>query len=182
MQFLFDIFPVLVFFIAYKLADIYVATGAILVAVVIQVVAQWLLKRKLSTMALVSSVLVLVFGGLTLLIHDEAFIQWKVTVVNWLFAAGFLASHFLGEKTIIERLMGESIELPRPLWRRLNLAWTGFFLFLGAINVYVMKSFALDVWVNFKFYGVIGLTLVFALGQGLWLASKTQIDTSKSSP
>lgn len=176
MQLLFDTFPVIVFFIAYKLADIYVATGAIIVAVIVQMAAQWLLKRKISSMALISSVLVLVFGGLTLLIHDKAFIQWKVTVVNWLFAAAFLASHVIGDRPLIERMIGESVSLDRALWRRLNLVWSGFFIVLGALNLYVAYNFPEDVWVNFKLFGVLGLTLVFALGQGIWISTKIPAD------
>lgn len=178
MQFLFDIFPVIVFFAVYKLTDIYVATGAIIVAVVVQIAAQWLLKRKVSSMALISSVLVLVFGGLTLLIHDKAFIQWKVTVVNWLFAAAFLGSQVIGERPLIERMIGESVALERALWRRLNLVWSAFFIVLGALNLYVAYNFPEDVWVNFKLFGVLGLTLVFALGQGVWLSTKIRTDDS----
>jgi intracellular septation protein len=172
MQLLFDFFPVIAFFVAYKLADIYVATAVIIVAVIAQTAIQWVRHRKVSTMALISGALVLVFGGLTLLIHDKAFIQWKVTVVNWLFAAGFLATHFFGERTLIERMLGENIKLEQPQWRKLNFAWTAFFLILGAANLYVAYNFSENVWVNFKMFGVLGLTLAFALLQGLWLASK----------
>jgi intracellular septation protein len=172
MQLLFDFFPVIAFFVAYKLADIYVATAVIIVAVIAQTAIQWARHRKVSTMALISGALVLVFGGLTLLIHDKAFIQWKVTVVNWLFAAGFLATHFVGERTLIERMLGENIKLEQAQWRKLNFAWTAFFLILGAVNLYVAYNFSENVWVNFKMFGVFGLTLAFALLQGLWLASK----------
>jgi intracellular septation protein len=173
MQLLFDIFPVIVFFVVYKLADIYVATGAIIVAVIVQISAQWLLKRKISSMALTSSLLVLVFGGLTLLIRDKAFIQWKVTVVNWLFAAAFLGSLFVGERRpLIERMMGEAFPAERSVWVRLNLAWIAFFIFVGALNLYVAYNFSEATWVNFKLFGVIGLTVVFLVAQGFWLYSK----------
>ena len=105
MQLLFDFFPLIAFFIAYKFGGIFVATGVIIAAVLVQVALQWTLRRKVSSMALISAALVLVFGGLTLWIHDEAFIKWKVTVVNWLFAAGFLISQFVGEKPMIQRLL-----------------------------------------------------------------------------
>lgn len=172
MQLLFDFFPVIAFFVAYKLADIYVATGVIIVAVILQTAFQWLRHRKVSSMALISGALVLVFGGLTLLVHDEAFIKWKVTIVNWLFCAGFLATMWVGERTLIERLLGENVTLAPPLWRKLNLAWAGFFFVMGALNLYVAYSFTTEIWVNFKLFGVLGLTLVFALLQGVWLASK----------
>lgn len=180
MQLLFDFFPVIAFFVAYKLADIYVATAVIIVAVILQTTVQWVRHRKVSSMSLISGVLVLIFGGLTLLIHDKAFIQWKVTIVNWLFAAAFIGSMLVGERTLIERLLGESVELDRSLWRRLNAAWAVFFIVLGTVNLYVAYNFSENIWVNFKLFGVLGLTLVFALAQGLWLASK--LPAEKSNP
>jgi intracellular septation protein len=173
MQLLFDFLPVIAFFAAYKISgSIFVATAVIIVAVVAQTTLQWVRHRKVSSMALISGTLVLVFGGLTLLIHDKAFIQWKVTVVNWLFAIAFIASRYFGDRTIIERLLGENLQLEPTLWRRLNWAWGLFFLALGAINLYVAYNYPETVWVNFKLFGVLGLTIVFALVQGFWLASK----------
>lgn len=177
MQLLFDFFPLIAFFVAYKFAGIFVATGVIIAAVLVQTAIQWTRYRKVSSMALISAALVLVFGGLTLWIHDEAFIKWKVTVVNWLFAAGFLISQFVGERPMIQRLIGANVTLERPLWLKLNSVWALFFLALGAINLYVMHSFSTDVWVNFKVYGLFGLTVVFALLQGVWLASKMPADS-----
>jgi len=181
MQLLFDFFPIIAFFVAYKLTDIYVATGVIIVAVIVQTAYQWLRHRKVSPMALISGGLVLVFGGLTLWIHDEAFIKWKVTVVNWLFAAGFLASHFIGEQPVIQRMLGANFTLARPLWLRLSWMWIAFFVFVGAVNLYIARTFDTDVWANFKLYGVIGLTLAFALIQGFWLASKAPAEAPESS-
>lgn len=174
MQLLFDFLPIIAFFVAYKLTDIYVATAVLIVAVIVQTAVQWLRHRKVSSMALVSAVLVLIFGGLTLAIHDKAFIQWKVTIVNWLFALAFLAGNFIGERPLTERIMGESVQLERALWRRLSWAWIVFFVLLGALNLYVAYNYAEAVWVNFKLFGMLGLTLLFALGQGFWLAAKAQ--------
>jgi intracellular septation protein len=177
MQLLFDFFPIIAFFVAYKVTDsIFVATGVIIVAVVIQTAIQWIRHRKVSTVALISAVLVLIFGGLTLLVHDKTFIQWKVTVVNWLLAAAFLASHYFGDKPLIERMMGENLSLERVLWRRLSWAWIAFFTLLGAINLYIAYNYPEAVWVNFKLFGLLGLTIVFALAQGVWLASKMPAD------
>lgn len=177
MQLLFDFLPLIAFFVAYKFWGIFVATGVIIAAVLLQTSIQWLRHRKVSTMALVSAGLVLVFGGLTLWIHDEAFIKWKVTVVNWLFAAGFLLSQFVGDRPMIQRLLDSSVTLTRPLWVKLNTLWALFFLFLGAINLYVMYNFSTDTWAKFKVFGVLGLTLVFAVAQGAWLASKLPKDS-----
>lgn len=178
MQLLFDFFPVIAFFVAYKLADIYVATGVIIVAVIIQMAVQWIRHRKISPMMLISAVLVLVFGTITLLVHDKTFIQWKPTVLNWLFAAGFLVSQFVGEQPVIQRLMGSNLALDRPVWLKLNLMWVGFFILMGALNLYVAFSFAESTWVNFKLFGMLGLTLVFALLQGVWLSSKMPPDSA----
>jgi intracellular septation protein len=180
MQLLFDFFPVIAFFVAYKLWDIYVATAVIIVAVVIQAAVQWHRHRKISTMSLVSAALVLVFGGLTLLVHDKTFIQWKPTVVNWLFAVAFLASHFIGEQTIVQRMLGSQISLPTATWRRLNLGWVAFFLVMGAANLYVAYRFAESTWVNFKVFGVLGLTIVFVIAQSAWIASKAHAVESSS--
>lgn len=172
MQLLFDFFPLIAFFVAYKFAGIFVATGVIIAAVIVQTAFQWFRHRKVSTMSLVSAVLVLVFGGLTLWIHDEAFIKWKVTVVYWLFAAGFLVSQFVGDRPVIQRMLEANVTLEPPLWRRLNLMWALFFLALGALNIYVMFNFSTDTWAKFKVFGVVGLTLVFTVLQGFWLANK----------
>ncbi len=183
MQLLFDFLPVIAFFVSYKVTgNMFVATGVIIAAVVLQTAVQWIRHRKVSSMALISGALVLVFGGLTLLIHDKAFIQWKVTVVNWLFAAAFLASRCFGDKLLIERIMGENVQLEAALWQRLNWAWIGFFSALGAINLYVAYNFSEEVWVNFKLFGMLGLTVVFALAQAFWLATKMPADTPTSPP
>ena len=180
MQLLFDFFPLIAFFIAYKFAGIFVATGVIIAAVLVQTAVQWFRHRKLSTMSLVSAALVLVFGGLTLWIHDEAFIKWKVTVVYWLFAAGFIISQFVGERPVIQRMLDGNVTLERPLWLRLNTVWALFFLALGALNIYVMHNFSTDTWAKFKVFGVIGLTLVFTVLQGIWLATKLPSDEPKT--
>jgi intracellular septation protein len=181
MQLLFDFFPVIAFFIAYKLTDIYVATAVIIVAVLVQTSVQWIRHKKVSSMALISAVLVLVFGGLTLLIHDEMFIKWKVTVVNWLFATGFLLSHFIGDRPFIQRMLGANVQLERPLWLKLSWMWIAFFTIIGAINLYITYNFSTDVWAAFKLYGMIGLTLLFALLQGAWIASKMPASSADSS-
>ncbi len=179
MQLLFDFFPVIAFFIAYKLTDIYVATAVLIVAVLVQTGLQWVRHRKVSSMALISAVLVLVFGGLTLAIHDEMFIKWKVTVVNWLFASGFLLSHYFGDKPFVQRMLEANVELARPLWLRLSWMWIAFFSIVGAVNLYITYNYSTDVWAAFKLYGLIGLTVLFVLIQGAWLASKMPAESSE---
>ena len=121
-------------------------------------------------MQLITLALVVLFGGATLLFHDKAFIQWKPTVVNWLFAAGFLATQFIGSKTVVERLMGTNIELEKSIWHKLNFIWVLFFIILGIVNLYVAFNFSEDTWVNFKLFGMLGMTLVFIIVQGFYIA------------
>ncbi|NLX19183.1 MAG: septation protein A [Desulfobulbus sp.] len=180
MKFLADFFPVLLFFIAYKLYDIYVATGVAIAATVVQCTFSWIKSRELPGMQLVTLAIILIFGGLTLLLRDELFIKLKPTVINWLFAAAFLLSQWLGQKTAIERLIGGKLTLPQPVWRRLNLAWSTFFVVLGGINLYVMYFFDSNTWVNFKLFGMLGLTLAFVIVQSVYLSRYVTETTSRS--
>lgn len=230
MQLLIDFAPIALFFVVYKLAGIYAATGAAIAAAVVQVAALKALGRQVPRMVVVSAALLAVFGGLTLILRDEAFIMWKPSVVNWLFAAVFVAS-LATRRSILERMLGTELPLPATVFRRLTGAWAVFFVFAGGLNAYVafgsevhaadlhadqraiyealatdtdaytqavlgMPLTALDQtgraaaasldaparrsaylaklhrdrWVNFKLFGLFGLTLVFALAQGLYLA------------
>lgn len=170
MKLLFDLFPILLFFVAYKLHDIYVATAVAIAAAFVQVGWFWWRHRRVETMHLVTLVLIAVLGGATLWLHNEDFIKWKPTVVNWLFAAAFIGSRFVGAKTLVERMMGAAIQLPAAIWRRLNLGWATFFVLLGAANLYVVYHFDTDTWVNFKLFGMMGLTLAFMVAQAFYLA------------
>jgi intracellular septation protein len=166
---LFDFFPIILFFIAFKLYDIFVATGVMIAATLIQVGFNWFRHRKVETMQLVTLGLVVVFGGATILLHDEQFVKWKLSIVEWLMGLGFIGSQFIGEKPFVERMMSKSLTLPDPVWRRLNLMWGLFFISVGFINVYVMFQFNTEQWVNFKTFGVPGLLLVFIALQMAYL-------------
>jgi intracellular septation protein len=175
MKFLIDFFPVLAFFIAYYIPDnleqrMYMATAAAIVAAFVQVGLYWLIHRRFEKMHLITLVIILVLGGLTLLLHDKRFFMWKPTVVNWLFAVAFLLSEFIGKKPMIQRMMDHAINIPVPIWYTLNRSWTAFFIFSGAINLYVAFNFPENIWVNFKMFGILGLTLVFAIAQAFYLA------------
>lgn len=172
MQFLFDLLPVIAFFIAYKIAGIYVATGVLIVGVLAQTAWSWFRHRKVSGMLLTSAVLVLVFGGLTLLVHDATFIKWKPSVVSWLFAAAFLASQYTRGPTIVQRMLGENVTLEAQDWKRLNFMWVVFFVIEGALNLYVAYNYDEATWVTFKLFGLMALTLLFAIGQGFWISRK----------
>jgi intracellular septation protein len=169
MKFLFDLFPILLFFVAYKMYDIYVATAVAIGAAFVQTGLFWLKHRKFEKMHLITLAILVVFGGLTLILRDPVFIKWKPTVVNWLFGATFLGSQFIGERPLVERMMGHAITVPGPIWRRLNWAWILFFLAMGLLNIYVAYSFSEETWVNFKLFGMMGLTLVFVFAQAFYL-------------
>jgi intracellular septation protein len=173
MQLLFDFFPLIAFFVAYTLFDLYVATAVIIAAIALQIAYQWLRHGKVNKMLLISGALVAVFGGITLVLRNPLFIQWKVTVVNWLFAAAFLGSQLFGEKTFTERLMGQAVELEPTMWRQLNTLWVINFAVIGALNLFVMYNFDEQVWVYFKVWGMIGLSLLMAVGQAIWISSRT---------
>ncbi len=170
MKFLADFFPILLFFVAYQMYDIYVATAVAIAASFLQVGFYWLKHRQVQKMHLVTLGLLVVFGGLTLLLRDPVFIKWKPTVVNWLFAVAFLGSQFVGRKTMVERMMSHAVEVPGIIWTRLNLAWTLFFAGSGLLNLYVAFNFPEETWVNFKLFGMLGLTLVFVVLQAFYMA------------
>ena len=170
MKFLFDLFPVILFFIAYKAFDIYVATAVAIAATFAQIGWLWFRRRKIDTMLWVSLVIISVFGGMTLLLHDEDFIKWKPTVLYWAFAATLLGGSLLMKKNLIRLLLAEQMQLPEVAWEKLNWSWIAFFAFMGAANLLVAFNFSTDDWVNFKLFGGIGLMLVFVLAQGLLLS------------
>jgi intracellular septation protein len=178
MKFLFDVFPLLVFFGAFKIYGIYVATAAAIAASFAQVGLYWWRHRKFETMHLITLAIIVVFGGLTLLLHNDTFIKWKPTILYWVFATLVLGSHFVSPKTVMERMLGSQLQLAAHTWRRVNLSWGLFFVVAGALNLYVAFYYAIDqaedvrqaLWVNFKVFGLMGLTLVFALLQALFMA------------
>jgi intracellular septation protein len=170
MKFLFDLFPVILFFVAFKLSDIYVATGVAIAATFAQVGWLKLRGRKVETMLWASLAIIVVFGGATLLLQDETFIKWKPTVLYWLFAGVLAGGELLFRRNLMRTLLGEQLVLPDHAWRKLNWSWIGFFVFMGVANLYVAYSFSTDTWVNFKLFGGMGLMLLFVLAQGLYLA------------
>lgn len=198
MKLLFDLFPVILFFLTYKFASgghangscapigdgtmlsltqepIFLATAVAIAATIAQVA--WLLLRgkKVDTMLWVSLAIIVVFGGATLYLRDPTFIQWKPSILYWMFAATFLVSASLLDKNLVRTLMSQQIDLPEPVWGRLNLAWIVFFVVMGFANLAAVHYFSCDGWVSFKLYGLTGLMLVFMVAQGFWLARYMEV-------
>jgi intracellular septation protein len=183
-KFFIDFFPILLFFIAYKLYGIFVATAVAIVASFVQVGFFWFQHRRFENMHLITLGLIVVLGGATLLLQDETFIKWKPSVVNWAFALAFLGSQFIGKKNLIQRMMEGQVKVSsEQVWSYLNMGWVTFFIVIGLVNLYVAFNFDTDTWVNFKLFGMMGLTLLFVIAQAFYLARYVlEEDVEKSQP
>ena len=164
-----DFFPILLFFGAYKMGDIYSATGVLMAATVIQMFLVYRLDGRLQTMHKVTLGLVLGFGALTLGLHDERFIKWKPTVLYTGMALALLVSERFFNKNFLHSMLGQQLQLPPAVWRRLNLVWVLYSLFMASINAYVAAYFSTEAWVDFKIWGYV-FPVVFIVGQGLYVA------------
>ncbi len=178
-----DFIPLLLFFIVFKLdprtiefADqsielggIFSATGVLIASSIVVYGTLFAVQKRLEKGQWLTLAACLLFGGMTLAFHSETFLKWKAPVVNWLFALGFAGSHWIGDKLLIQRMMGHAISLPAPVWRNLNLAWIAFFLIAGSANLFVAFTFQ-SIWVDFKVFGSLGMTLLFLVGQGIYLS------------
>jgi intracellular septation protein len=154
---------------------IFMATLAIIIATLLQNIFHWLVYRRLEKMHLISLGILLIFGTLTLILKNPDYIAWKVTIFNWIFAGVILGSFFIGEKPLIERMMSHAISVPKQVWKKVNLSWGIFFIIVGALNLIVYEIYAkglddIDTWVNFKMFGILGLTLIFMIGQGIYIS------------
>lgn len=170
MQMFVDFLPVIVFFAAYFTVGIYWATGALIAVLVAQIAITWLVKRTVSKMLLVSGGLAVVLGGITLALRQPIFIQYKLTVVDGLFALVFLGNTLIGLKPLTERAMGHLVEAPAKVWRQLDLSWVVTFGVLASANVYLIYHYDMDTWVIVKTAGTLGLTLLTAVGQAIWIS------------
>lgn len=182
-----DFIPLLLFFIVFKLeprdlelfghswtlGGIFSATAVLVASSLVVYGTLFLLQRRLEKGQWLTLVGCLVFGSLTLAFHSETFLKWKAPVVNWLFALGFLGSQFIGQQPLIQRMMGHALELPQPIWRKLNIAWVIFFIFAGTANLFVAFTFH-EVWVDFKVFGSLGMTVVFLIAQGIYISRHLQ--------
>jgi intracellular septation protein len=181
MKFLFDLFPVILFFIAFKAFDIYIATSVVIAATAGQIAWVWFRHRKVDTMLWVSLGLVVVFGGATLLLRDETFIKWKPTILYWLFAGSLFGSAQFFGRNLIRKMLEQQMQLPDLLWQRVNLAWVAFFAVMGVLNLYIAFNYSTDTWVSFKLFGGMGLMIAFIVGQGLILSKYIPDDKKENS-
>ena len=189
-----DFIPLLLFFIVYKIepriveiaghsltvGGIYSATAMLIVSSLVVYGFLFFKQRKLEKSQWLTLIACLVFGSLTLAFHSETFLKWKAPVVNWLFALAFAGSHFIGDKLLIKRIMGHALTLPDAVWTRLNLAWIAFFIFCGAANLFVAFTYQ-SIWVDFKVFGSLGMTVLFLVAQGIYL-SRHLHDADPSTP
>ncbi len=169
MKFLFDLFPILLFFVAYKFLGIFAATWVAIAASVGQIAWLMLRRQKVDGMMWLSLGVIVVLGGATLISHNETFIKWKLTALYWLYALILFIGNALFNKNFIRLLLGAQMDLPDHIWRKLNMSWVVFFLFMGALNLYVAYTFSTDAWVNFKLFGSMALMAVFVVAQALVL-------------
>jgi len=170
MKLLFDFFPIFIFFIAFKFAGIYIATAAFLIASTLQMAIYWFMHRRFEKMHIITFFLGLILGGATLLLHDVMFIKWKPTAIYWGFALVFFFTQFFNKKTLIQTMMESNISLPAEIWKKLNVGWGLFFIAMGFLNIYVIYNFSTNAWVNFKLFGLLGLTLIFVILQAIYLS------------
>jgi intracellular septation protein len=177
MKFLFDLFPVILFFVAFKFAGIYVATAVAMVATLGQIGWVWMRHRKVEPMLWVSFAVIAVFGSATLLLQDPTFIMWKPTVLYWLFGGALAVAQVAFGKNLIRAMMGKQLQLPDPAWAKLMWSWVVFFACMGVLNLYVAYNYSENVWVNFKLFGGMGLMFAFVIGQAVYLSRFSTDDT-----
>ncbi len=176
MKLLFDFFPIILFFIVFKLAGIYAATAVTIAATFAQIGWVWFKHRKVEPMLWMSLGVVVVFGGATLIFHNDTFIKWKPTVLYWLFAAILSGAQLLQGKNLMRVLMGKQMRLPDAIWNKVNWSWVAFFGLMGVLNIAIAYNFSTDLWVDFKLFGSLVLTLLFVIGQSLLLSKHMKLD------
>jgi intracellular septation protein len=169
MKLLLDFLPIAVFFVAFKLWGIYVATVVAIVATIAQIAWLRYSTGKVEPMQWLSLGIIVIFGGATILAHDESFIKWKPTVLYWAMAVTLASGMLFFRKNFLKTLMGAQLELPEPAWRAMNWSWVGFFAVMGVLNLWVAFHYDTNTWVNFKLFGGLGLMALFVVGQALFL-------------
>ncbi|HRS63356.1 MAG TPA: septation protein A [Spirochaetota bacterium] len=179
MKFLFEIFPVFIFFIAFKFKGIFFATAIAIIASILQIAFSYLKNKKVETPMIISLVVIIIFGGATLILHNEIFIKWKPTILYGIFSLIIFAGRIFFSKNIMKVLLDSKISMPDDAWDRINYSWAGFFAFVAAANIFVAYHFSTEVWVNFKLFGIMGLMFVFAIVQALFMSKYVEVGDSE---
>ncbi|MDM0013232.1 septation protein A [Variovorax sp. J22P168] len=175
MKLVIDFFPILLFFGAFKLYDIYTATGVLMAATVLQMAIIWFMERRLQPMQKATLVLILLFGSLTLLLHDDRFIKWKPTVLYGAMSIALAVALWGFKKNFLKMLLGAQLDLPARIWGHLNVAWIVYCLFMAVLNGYVAANFTTEAWVDFKLWGYV-FPIAFLVAQGLYISPHLKSD------
>jgi intracellular septation protein len=169
-KFLFDLFPIILFFIAFKIYDIFIATAVAIVATLLQIIFVYFKDKKVEKVLLFNGVMITFLGGLTILLQDKMFIMWKPSILYWCFALILLFSNLLLKKNLVQLALGKQVELKKKFWNVINWYTSIFFVLLGFINLYVAYNFSEDAWVNFKLFGITGLLFIYMIFLGLYIS------------
>lgn len=180
MKLLIDFFPIILFFVAFKVWGIYTATAVAIVATIAQIAYLRVRHGKVEPMQWVSLGVIVLFGGATLLAHNDTFIKWKPTVLYWLMGGALVIGQLVFRKNLLRSVMGAQLQLPDNAWRTMNWSWATFFAVMGALNLVIAYRFDTDTWVNFKLFGGMGLMLVFVIGQAIYMSRFMQEDKGEA--
>lgn len=171
-----DLLPAIVFFITYKVYDIFYATAALIIITLTQVIWEYIKYRKIAKTQILVAVLVTIFGGATLYFHNEDFVKWKVSIINWLLGFGLIATTYIMKETPMEKLLKDSVNLAHKQWKLINNMWGAYFIALGSLNLFVAYFFSTNIWMNFKLFGIMGITIAFMIIQTIYLSKYMKND------
>jgi len=180
MKLLFEMFPIILFFAVYKFKDIYTATAVAIAASIIQIVYAYIKNKKVEVPMIIGLAVIVIFGGATLIVHEELFIKWKPTVLYWLFSVIMIVGRLIFKKNIIYELLHTQINAPSQIWEKMNIMWIIFFAAVGGLNLYIVYNYSTDVWVNFKLFGILGCMILFLVIQAMMMAPYLKNDSEES--
>ena len=177
MKLLFEMFPIILFFTVYKFKDIYTATAVAIAASILQIVYTYIKNKKIEPPMLIGLAVIVIFGGATLIVHEELFIKWKPTVLYWIFSSILLIGRIVFKKNLIYELLHKQMEIPSHIWEKMNIMWILFFAAIGGLNLYIVYNYSTDTWVNFKLFGILGCMILFLVIQALIIAPYLKNDS-----